>query len=160
MQWKEIVADPNLRDLPYKIETNEWGQIVMTPARVMHGKLQLKIGMLLTQLMQAAGEATVECAIQTTKGTKVADVVWASEARWQRMKDAYESDIAPEICVEILSPGNSTGEIEQKKALYFAAGAQEVWLCSSDGALTFYQQAGVLFQSELVPDFPKQLAIK
>ncbi len=157
MQWKDVVADPNLRDLPFKIETNEWGQIVMTPARVMHGKLQLKIGMLLTQLMQASGEATVECAIQTARGTKVADVVWASEARWQRMKDAYESDIAPEICVEILSPGNSTGEIDQKRTLYFDAGAHEVWLCSGEGVIAFYNRVGELPQSALVPDFPTHL---
>jgi hypothetical protein len=31
MQWAEVVEDPNLKDLPYKIELNEYGQIIMTP---------------------------------------------------------------------------------------------------------------------------------
>ena len=36
LAWKEIVESPNLKNLPYKIETNEWGQIVMTPASAKH----------------------------------------------------------------------------------------------------------------------------
>ena len=33
MNWQEICNDPLLRELPYKIELNEWGKIVMSPAR-------------------------------------------------------------------------------------------------------------------------------
>lgn len=157
MEWKDVVADPHLQNLPYKIETNEWGQIVMTPAKVMHGKYQLKIGMLLTQLMQLPGEATVECAIITTQGTKVADVVWASEERWQRIKDAYESDIAPEICVEVVSKVNSNPGIENKKQVYFGAGAQEVWTCDKAGTIHFYTTAGEIKASKLCPPFPRKI---
>jgi hypothetical protein len=32
MEWIEVLADPVLRDLPYKIELNEYGKIVMSPA--------------------------------------------------------------------------------------------------------------------------------
>ncbi len=28
--------------------------------------------------------------------------------------------------------------MEEKKALYFAAGAQEVWFCAGDGKMTFF----------------------
>ncbi|MEZ4726168.1 MAG: Uma2 family endonuclease [Caldilineaceae bacterium] len=157
MQWKEVVADPNLRDLPFKIETNEWGQIVMTPAKVMHGKYQLKIGMLLTQLMQEAGEATIECAIQTGKGTKVADVAWFSADRWQQVQDEYDSSIAPEICVEVISRSNSSEEIQDKKNLYFERGAVEVWTCDAKGKMQFYTQAGEIPSSVLVPHFPKTI---
>lgn len=160
MQWKEVVADPNLRDLPFKIETNEWGQIVMTPAQVMHGKLQLKIGMLLTQLMQEAGEATIECAIQTTQGTKVADVAWFSAERWEQVQDEYDSPIAPEICVEVISRSNSAEEIKQKKSLYFERGAIEIWTCDAKGKMQFYAQTGEMSSSALVPDFPKTIARK
>jgi len=160
MQWKEVVADPNLRDLPFKIETNEWGQIVMTPAKVMHGKLQLKIGMLLTQLMQEAGEATIECAIQTTQGTKVADVAWFSAERWEQVQDEYDSPIAPEICVEVISRSNSAEEIKQKKSLYFERGAIEIWTCDAKGKMQFYAQTGEMSSSALVPDFPKTIARK
>ena len=160
MQWKDVVTNPSLRDLPFKIETNEWGQIVMTPAKLMHGKYQLKIGMLLTQFMREAGEATIECAIQTSKGTKVADVAWFSTERWQQVQDEYESPIAPEICIEVISRSNSTDEIEEKKKLYFERGAVEVWVCTLKGKMRFYTEASEIPASALVPDFPKAVSTK
>ena len=30
--WDDILADRSLRDLPYKIETNRYHQIIMSPA--------------------------------------------------------------------------------------------------------------------------------
>ena len=31
MTWDEVCANPYLQDLPFDIETNRWGQIVMSP---------------------------------------------------------------------------------------------------------------------------------
>jgi hypothetical protein len=62
---------------------------------------------------------------------------------------------APEICVGVLSPSNTTAEIDEKRALYFDAGAIEVWVCNLDGAMSFF--SGVNNQistSSLCPDFP------
>jgi Uma2 family endonuclease len=120
MQWKDVVADPNLQDLPFKIETNEWGQIVMTPARLQHRNYQSKIAGLL-QAKIDHGETVTECPIQTAMGTKVADVAWFSSERWAQVKDEYDSPVAAEICVEILSPSNSSGEIQQKKPSILSA---------------------------------------
>ena len=47
MQWQEVCEDTLLQDLPYKIELNRWGQIVMSPARVKHGFFQGRIAHLL-----------------------------------------------------------------------------------------------------------------
>lgn len=157
MKWQEVVADPHLRDLPYKIETNEWGQVVMTAAKLRHGNYQFKIGLLLSTSGLKDGEIVTECAIQTSKGTKVADVAWFSRERWLQVADEFDSPIAPEICVEILSPGNTTGEIEEKRQLYFAAGASEVWVCSAKGKMRFYNQNGELKVSALAPNFTKDI---
>jgi hypothetical protein len=46
-------------------------------------------------------------------------------------------ELAPEICVEVLSPSNSAAEINEKLALYFDAGATEVWICNLDGPCPF-----------------------
>ena len=43
MNWQEVCADPHLRDLPYKIELNERGQILMTPVRLSRSAFQGKI---------------------------------------------------------------------------------------------------------------------
>ena len=32
MTWEQICDDPHLRDLPYKIEQDRFGRIVMSPA--------------------------------------------------------------------------------------------------------------------------------
>ena len=73
MEWAEVLADPILQDLPYKIELNEYGKIVMSPASNRHSLLQGDLIRLL------GGKLPVwifpECPIQTTKGVKVADVV-------------------------------------------------------------------------------------
>ena len=45
---------------------------------------------------------------------------------------------APEICVEVLSPSNSEPEMNEKRALYFEAGAHEVWICDLDGKMEFH----------------------
>lgn len=158
MKWKELAEDPNLQDLPYKIETNEWGQIVMTPTRAKHGSFQSRIVRLLGNLIAKPGEVVVECAIRTTQGTKVADVAWFSQERWEVVEEEYDVSIAPEICVEVLSPGNSGGEIAGKRTLYFDAGAQEVWVCDGTGQMTFYSRAGMLKHSHLVPDFPDAIS--
>lgn len=162
MQWKEVVANPHLQDLPFKIETNEWGQIVMTPARNKHGARQFQIAARLDDFMMRngyEGSTVTEAAIQTGKGTKVADVAWFSIERWRIVEDEFDASIAPEICVEVLSPGNSTGEIDEKKLLYFAAGAHEVWICDSEGNVTFYTPQGKVAQSKIVPTFPKQISL-
>jgi hypothetical protein len=36
MTWAEVCADRSLRDQPCKIETDRFGQIVMSPAKVDH----------------------------------------------------------------------------------------------------------------------------
>jgi hypothetical protein len=68
---------------------------------------------------------------------------------------------APEICVEVISPGNSESEIEEKKALYFDAGAREVWICAADGSVSFFGAGATapLQASKACPNFPRQLKL-
>ncbi len=159
MQWEDVVADPTLADLPYKIELNERGQIIMTPTRLSHGAFQFNIGWLLSQTVKEPGKIVTECAIQTPKGTKVADVAWFSSHRWEQVKDAFDAPIAPEICVEVLSPGNSADTVQEKRRLYVAQGAAEVWTCDDGGTLRFYTPEGEVDHSWLVPDFPKKVVL-
>ena len=130
----------------------------MAPVTVIHSAYQGGIGSLLGSLRQN-GSVLTGCAIHTAKGTKVADVAWASEARFQQIKDESECSIAPEVCVEVLSLSNTDDEIEEKRKLYFARGAQEVWICKADGDIHFYTAAGRIEQSILFPGFPQHVTI-
>ena len=154
MTWDELCADPNLRDLPFKIETNQRGQIIMSPARSRHGEYQFVIGQLLKRELPH-GTIVIECAIQTSAGVRVPDVVWTSPERRQPV--IYT--LAPEICVEVLSPFNDDEEMAEKRALYFAAGAREVWLCAEDGMMAFYGPQGFLPASPVCPGFPLRVEV-
>ncbi|PEN08799.1 hypothetical protein CRI93_03320 [Longimonas halophila] len=154
--WEDVCNDPTLQDLPYKIETNAYGQIVMSPTHLKHGAFQSTIA---TQLMNCTsdGRVVTEAAVETEDGIKVADVAWFSSARWKQVHDDYAASIAPEICVEVLSPTNTEAEMEAKRALYFEAGAEEVWLCDHEGTLSFYDASGARDTSRQVPSFPAQI---
>lgn len=66
----------------------------------------------------------MHCAHQ--RRVKGIDVAWISEARIKRVLKGEVLTLAPEICVEVLSPKNSRQETETKRALYFEAGGDEV----------------------------------
>ncbi len=71
----------------------------------------------------------------------------------------YRKEIkAPEICVEVLSPSNTPDEIAEKMALYFEAGAQEVWICEN-GTLQFHfpTTPKIRPSSGMCPTFPLQI---
>jgi len=157
MNWVDVCRDKNLSDLPYKIELNNAGQIVMSPTRNWHGYYASKIARLLAEFMET-GETLVECAIETEDSTKVADAVWASSERFQIIKDEASCSIAPEICVEVRSPTNSNDEIARKRRLCLKAGATEFWVCGDDGQLEFFDETGKISRSRLCPLFPANLA--
>ncbi len=159
MEWREIIEDPSLRNLPFKIETNEWGKIVMTPATGTHAIYQWHIISWFARFGQG-GKALPECPIQTSKGVRVADVAWGSVAFFKK----YGSRIilfveSPEIVVEVESPSNSSQEMDEKKQLYFEAGAKEVWLCDEEGDMHFFSPQGDLKKSELFEEFPEHIDI-
>ncbi len=158
MNWQEVCEHPALVDLPFKIELDEEGRITMSPVKVVHSALQGEIEYLLRSLLDA-GKTLPECAIATPKGTKVADVVWASDAIFAQIKDEIECSIAPEICIEVLSASNSGKEMEIKRTLYFAQGAKECWMCNEDGSLQFFNEQGQIVHSLLVPGFPDVLKL-
>lgn len=156
MKWEEVCQHEQLQNLPFKIELNKWGQIVMSPVKVKHSFYQGRIQRLLEALLKT-GEVMPECAINTSDGVKVADVVWCSEERFNLIENEVSASIAPEICIEVKSTGNSSEEIFFKKNLYLEAQAIEVWLCDEQGNMTFYNQQGKLEKSWLVGDFPQQI---
>jgi Uma2 family endonuclease len=158
MEWKEVVEDPSLRDLPYKIETNEWGQIVMTPASGKHALYQSRI--LRWLVISGWGEPLAECPIQTSEGVRVADVALASGAFLKKYGAPLSFPESPEIVVEVMSPSNSGAEMKDKKRLYFKAGAKEFWLCDEYGDMRFFSPEGEMEKSGLLPEFPGHIDIE
>lgn len=156
MTWVEACHDKSLENLPYKIELNRQGKIIMSPTRNKHGFYQGEIAYLLRTLLPK-GHVLVECAIDTPEGTYVADVAWATKQRFKIIEEEFSCSVAPEICVEVWSQSNSLEEIEMKKRLYFDKGALEFWYCDQEGGMTFFRKGGQLPKSELCSKFPKKI---
>ena len=141
LRWAEVMRDPTLQDLPYKIELNARGKIEMSPASKLHGRMQARLATAFaTQL--PAGEAITECSVLTEIGIRVPDVAWASAEFLDTHGNSTPFPRAPEICAEITSPSNSDDEITEKIRAYLAAGAREVWIVNENGAIEYHDRSG------------------
>jgi Uma2 family endonuclease len=157
MTWQDVLDDPSLQDLPYKIELDEKGRVLLSQT----SRLQsfLKVGVADAMRDHAPdGLRFLGCPIQTRLGVRVADAAWMSRESYQNQAQDVLT-VAPEICVEILSPSNTVLEMLEKSALYFEAGAVEVWTCDLQGNVKFFTLAGELERSVLVPNFPLLITV-
>jgi Uma2 family endonuclease len=162
-RWQEIVNDPELSQRSERIETDARGQVMMAPPPDFIHRSQAKE--IQAQLDRLSGQerAFTEQPVETTIGAvKTADVVWLTREQCQLLLEEPNLPLqpAPPICVEIISPSNTVRQMEEKRALYFATGAQEVWICERSGKMRFFDSSGELAHSRLVPEFPSEISIE
>jgi Uma2 family endonuclease len=161
-RWAQLLTDPEVAKIEGRVETDRYGYVIMSPPPApSHGSYQVEIGHLLRTL-SPDGRVISECPISTADGVKAADVAWASPERMRELGNRPCFPRAPEICVEVVSPSNTEAELREKMALYFDAGAQEVWLCADDGAMSFLAAgtAEPLAASQICPRFPKPVELR
>ncbi len=148
MEWSEVIDNPMFANLPFKIELNRFGKLLMSPASNAHGRIQSRLG---AKLLQHGGEVVSECSVLTTDGVKVADLAWLSDEFVNQFGFITPYPQAPELCVEIVSPSNSTQEMLEKVSLYLESGAVEVWIVYSLERIEMFNRDGTLVMSELLP---------
>jgi len=159
MTWQEICENPQLRDLPFKIEQDRYGRIVMSPTGFSHGKRQIEVGHLLRGLLPE-WDVVSEVGIDTSEGVRVPDVS-ARHPGGPDWNEKFSMPAAPDICVEVTSASNSRSEMEEKRRLFAERGCREFWLCADDGKMVFYHAASgrILARSEICPEFPEKLRL-
>jgi Uma2 family endonuclease len=157
-RWNEVLADRQWHKIEGRVETDRHGRItIIPPLSVQHGQLEAEVGIRLSQLMQN-GKTLVVCPVSTVDGVRTIDVAWASVKRWHELGDLPFFLHAPEICVEIISAHDSREEVREKIALWFEAGAREVWTCTMKGDMLFFTPGPTLAnRSQICPDFPRQI---
>lgn len=69
-------------------------------------------------------------------------------------RNENEFRVAPDLCVEVLSPRNTSAEMAEKVAAYLAAGAREVWLVDEQGVPDIHTNAGRMTTSGLGFELP------
>ena len=119
-RWEELGSDPELAKLPYKIETDRLGRILMSPPPFFdHVRHVARIIELLHGLLPA-GKVLAETPVVTSDGVKVTDAAWISAGYAHELEGQNPAALerAPEICVEVLSPSNTAEDMAEKRALY------------------------------------------
>jgi Uma2 family endonuclease len=152
VKWQELMENPFFRDIPYKVELNKFGQILMSPASNRHGILQFKVGNEIIK-RKKSGVIITECSILTSEGVRVADVAWASDDFYAEFGEKTPYPKAPEICAEVKSPANSRAEMDEKIRLYLEKGAAEIWIVDEYAKVAFYTHTGKLKDSKLAKGF-------
>ncbi|MFB6249426.1 MAG: Uma2 family endonuclease [Salinibacter sp.] len=157
-RWREVIRDPVLRDLPYKVETNAQGQLIVSPHQNVHSFLQARVRDLLQKHM-SEGMVVPEFAIATRQGVKVPDLIWTSPERRTDMEATGDPTTqAPELCVEVMSETNTLEEMTEKRRLHGDAGAEEVWIVDQEGHVRFFGEKD-RERSALAPSFPPRLDV-
>jgi len=159
-RWDELAKDPDLAKIEGRVEMDRFGHVIISPPPAAnHGNLQVRIAILLDRHM-GVGDVLTKCPISIADGVGAADVAWASPESMNALGNRACFSRSPEICVEILSRGNTDAEIQEKMALYFDAGAEEVWLCDNSGAMKFFAATKPVGASKLCPEFPAKIQLR
>jgi Uma2 family endonuclease len=146
----------------------------MSLAKPLHGaicsRLNIKIGSFVEEhdLGETFGAETgflLEHDPDTVLG---ADVAFVSHERLAAETFEKYFPFAPDLAVEVLSPGNRRVEMERKVALYFAAGARTVWVFnpkkktvavySSPSDVRILSEEDTLEGGEVLPGFRLELS--
>ena len=153
--WAELAQDDQSPDY---YELTEYGELVLSPrAETNHQRI---CSSLVRQLSQQLGEEAVQevAILTTTAGIRVPDVVWMPQARWNQLpRNAVLQ--APELIVEVLSPGNRKPEMNHKIQGYLSSGVKEVVVVGLTGSIEYIRQDGIHTTSmfNLTLSLPSQL---
>jgi Uma2 family endonuclease len=107
--------------------------ITMNPPEPAHGYICGNVVGILREFGRRTGhgyvagnDSAVEISNDTVRG---ADVSYYSEARWPkaRLSEGY-AQVPPDVAVEVYSPSNRPGEMQEKVGDYLRAGVLVVWV--------------------------------
>ncbi len=157
MTWTEACNDPSLNDLPYKIELDAHGRLVMVRRQIAHCRLKGRLGRAMSRAGMGNG-LCISCPIQTSVGVLVADLAWHDAEWFDNEADDCVCAVAPAICIDIGALIADEAGLDDRLRGYFQAGAKKVWICDEMGKIAFYRSPMVkLGRSLRIPKFPSAL---
>jgi Uma2 family endonuclease len=107
--------------------------IVMSPTGFEHGIMSARIAQILNDFVRARGLGYI-CGAETgfilqrnPDTVRAPDVAFVRKEKFSTLPTSF-AEFAPDLAVEIISPTDRSGEMEQKIADYLAAGTRLVWV--------------------------------
>ncbi len=131
-----LLTGEDLARLPdgERFELVEGCLVTMSPTSWHHGRYVRRITNLLSAFVDAhdLGDVLVgEVGVYVGRDpdtVRAPDVLFISTERLARVRSESYLDVAPELVVEVVSPGNTWQELREKTAEYLAAGVERVWI--------------------------------
>jgi Uma2 family endonuclease len=158
-----------LPDEPGKQELSDGEVVIVPPVKFIHNKLSRRLFRALDAWVSKAGagevwfEAGFQLGPRTVRQPDIAVLLSGRSAP----DDAWVQG-APDIAIEVLSPGNSAEDIELKVSQYLAAGAKlvgivspkarQVRVCRADGTQALLREPQSLTGEPVLPGFILPLA--
>lgn len=147
----------------------------MSPTKPMHGIVTARLTIAVGQHVEIedVGEmfgAETGFLVEQNPDTVIgADVAFITHERLATIENINKFvPFAPDLAVEVLSPSNTVDEIDEKIALYFAAGARLVWVANpkrrtfavyrSPTDVQIFTEADTLDGGDVLPGFTYNLA--
>lgn len=144
---EEFIEMPDPRD-GSKQELIRGVVVAMPPPGFNHGVCQLRVGGLMDHHARTnqQGRVTVESGViterdpDTVRGPDVS--FWSKERLPFHLKPKGYPDVAPDLCVEVLSPFKKLRLLLQKLKEYFERGVRMVWIIDpEERTVTVYRSA-------------------
>ncbi|HEX7183529.1 MAG TPA: Uma2 family endonuclease [Thermoanaerobaculia bacterium] len=146
------------------------GKIVrLTHTRPTHGIVEIRMGASLLAWADKTGRGLVmggEVGLWVRRNpdtVRGADVLFISHERYARRDPKGVLDVAPELVVEILSPDDRRGHVEEKLAEYLEMGVDLVWIVDPEFRYVLayrsqfdverFEKGDVLTDEEILPGF-------
>ncbi|MGA3023628.1 MAG: Uma2 family endonuclease [Bryobacteraceae bacterium] len=153
-----------LPDEPGKQELSNGELVIVPPVKFIHNKISRRLFRVLDAWVSATGVGEVwhEAGFQLGPCTVRQPDVGVVLGHRVAADDAWLQG-APDIAIEVLSPGNAAQDIELKIAEYLAAGGKSVWIVSpkashvriyrADGTWTLLDETKTLSDESVLPGF-------
>lgn len=132
-------------DKPYELIN---GEVVETvPTGILHGAVERRVAKALGNFVDDhhLGEVLVgELGVQLGPNTlRAADVAFVSNARLKSVADPQKYlAFAPDLAIEVVSPGNTIKDIDLKVEQYLQAGTVLVWVVYPEARKVIVHQVG------------------
>ncbi|MFN0316944.1 MAG: Uma2 family endonuclease [Burkholderiales bacterium] len=129
-------------DTPDYCELNEFGELIMSPRPTNdHQRVVQAVAFAIRE--QLGPEVVAEVSVLTDRGVRVPDIAWMPPEKWKNLKGQTPLQIVPDLCLEVLSAGNTREEINMKVGAYLRGGAKEVITVGLNGRIELHGPEGI-----------------